>query len=75
MGSELPRCEKRHHGKTRERRSGDRESSARDDTRLGEEPIDTNGAWEDDEDDEYFEKSAPSKGSRQSSNDDDDDAL
>ena len=47
----------------------------RDDTRLGEEPIDTNGAWDDDEDDEYFEKSAPSKGSRQSSNDDDDDAL
>lgn len=48
----------------------------RDDTRLGEEPIDTNDAW-DEEDDEYFEKQSPSKGSRQSSsnNDDDEDAL
>lgn len=46
----------------------------RDDTRLGEEPISTDGAWDDD-DDEHFEKSAPSKGSRQSSHDDDDDAL
>lgn len=49
----------------------------RDDTRLGEEPIDTNDAWDDEEDDEYFEKQSPSKGSRQSSsnNDDDEDAL
>jgi hypothetical protein len=51
----------------------------RDDTRLGEEPIDTDGAWDDDEDDEYFEKQQPkSSGSRQSSsnsNDDDEDAL
>ena len=46
----------------------------RDDTRLGEEPVDTSGAWEED-DDEHFEKSAPAKGSRQSTDNDDDDAL
>lgn len=47
----------------------------RDDTRLGEEPIDTSGAWEDDEDDEFFEKSSPNRSSRSPHDDDDDDAL
>ncbi len=52
----------------------------RDDTRLGEEPIDTSDAWDDEEDDEFFEKQQPkSTGGRQSSssnnNDDDEDAL
>jgi len=46
-----------------------------DDTRLGEEPIDTSGAWEDDDDDEHFEKAAPggSKGSSKSQQHDDED--
>lgn len=50
----------------------------RDDTRLGEEPIDTSGAWEDDDEaEEFFEKQAPGKtNSRQTaSSSDDDDAL
>lgn len=48
-----------------------------DDTRLGEEPIDTSGAWDDDEDDEHFEKAAPggSKGSSKSQQHDEDDDL
>ena len=49
-----------------------------DDTRLGEEPIDTSGAWDDDEDDEHFEKAAPG-GSKSTSkskpHDDEDDDL
>lgn len=50
-----------------------------DDTRLGEEPIDTSGAWDEDDDDGHFEKAKP--GSRASSShqnsaeDDDNDGL
>lgn len=48
----------------------------RDDVRLGEEPVDTSGAWDDDEDDQYFEKAAPKTGrSSSSSQSDEDDAL